>query len=176
MSDRPRILIFTGDGKGKTTAALGMALRAAGHGLAVHVIQFIKADRRTGELKAVRKLPGLSIVQAGRGFVPPPDNPQFAQHKAAAQEALALARQALAAGQYHMVVLDEICLAVAHALLSEQEVLDLIAASPPRTHLVLTGRGATPALIAAADTVTEMRPVKHLFDSAHASPTQGIEF
>ena len=175
MSERPRILIFTGEGKGKTTAALGMALRAAGHALRVHVVQFIKADRRTGEIKALAHLPGLTLTQAGRGFLPPPGDPKFPAHQAAAQEGLALARQVLASGETDLLILDEICLAVSAGLVTEAQVLDLIAGSA-KTVLVLTGRGATPGLIAAADTVTEMRPVKHIFDARRGSAAKGVEF
>ncbi|MCY2930068.1 MAG: cob(I)yrinic acid a,c-diamide adenosyltransferase [Planctomycetota bacterium] len=175
MNQRPRILIFTGEGKGKTTAALGMALRAAGHAMRVHVIQFVKADRRTGEIQALAHLPGLTLTQVGRGFLPPPTDPKFAAHQRAAQEGLTLARQALAQGGLDMLILDEICLAISAGLVTEAQVLELIAGSA-RTVLVLTGRGATPGLIAAADTVTEMRPVKHLFDTDRGSAGKGVEF
>jgi cob(I)alamin adenosyltransferase len=175
MNERPRILIFTGEGKGKTTAALGMALRAAGHAMRVHIIQFVKADRRTGEIKAVANLPGLTLTQAGRGFLPPPGDPKVPAHQAAAQDGLAQARQVLAAGDVELLILDEICLAVSAGLVTEDQVLDLVAGSGATT-LVLTGRGATPGLIAVADTVTEMRPVKHLFDTNRGSAAKGVEF
>lgn len=175
MNDRPRILIFTGDGKGKTTAAMGMALRAAGHGMRVHIIQFVKADQRTGEIHALSHLPSVTLVQAGRGFLPAPTDPKFAAHQAAAQEGLAQARQALAGRDVELLILDELCLAVAAGLVEEAQVLELIAGAG-KTSLALTGRGATPGLIAAADTVTEMRPVKHLFDTHRGSATKGVEF
>ncbi|MCY2925860.1 MAG: cob(I)yrinic acid a,c-diamide adenosyltransferase [Planctomycetota bacterium] len=175
MNDQPRILVFTGEGKGKTTAALGMALRAAGHGMRVHIIQFVKADPRTGEINALSHLPGVTLVQAGRGFLPPATDPKFAAHQAAARDGLAQARQALAAGDIELLILDELCLAVSAGLVAEAQVLELIAGSG-RASLVLTGRGATPGLIAAADTVTEMRPVKHLFDTNRGSAAKGVEF
>ena len=161
MSLPPRILIFTGDGKGKTTAALGMALRAAGHGLQVVVIQFIKNDASVGELQAVENMPSVDVVQTGLGFLPPPASPDFVRHKTAAQQGLRKAEEILSSGKRFLVILDEICLAVARGLVEERHVLELIQRAPPDSCLVLTGRGATEPLIAAADTVTEMRSIKH---------------
>jgi cob(I)alamin adenosyltransferase len=175
MSDKPRILLFTGDGKGKTTAALGQALRAAGHGQAVIVLQFIKSDASTGEVAAAGLLPGVILVQAGLGFVPPPQDPRYPEHRAAAGKALRRAEQALVSGAYPLVVLDEVCLAVSLGLLEERDVMAVVQKAPAGTCLVLTGRGATPGLVALADTVTEMRCVKH----AHqvGLPAQeGVEF
>ena len=86
-----RILLFTGDGKGKTTAALGMALRASGHGLRVKIVQFIKSDATTGELAALKKLDGIELVQLGMGFVPTADDPEFHLHQRAAAQALQIA-------------------------------------------------------------------------------------
>jgi cob(I)alamin adenosyltransferase len=170
-----RTLVFTGDGKGKTTAALGMALRAAGHGQQVLIVQFVKADDTTGELLACRHLAGLEIVQVGLGFLPRDDAPAFARHREAAERGLALAREALASRPLHLLVLDEVCLAVARGLLTEAALLDLLR---ERTHpacVVLTGRGATPGLIAAADTVTEMRCLAHgLAQGIAAQP--GVEY
>ena len=160
MSQKPRILIFTGDGKGKTTAALGMAFRASGHGLRSSVIQFIKGDTSVGEIAAANSA-DIEIHTTGLGFLPPADDPRFAQHRAAAQAGLRKASETLAGGRFPLVVLDEICLAVARGLLEEHEVAELLAQASPETCVVLTGREATPALIALADTVTEMRCIKH---------------
>ena len=99
MENTSRILVFTGDGKGKTTAALGMALRACGHGMLVLIIQFIKADPNTGELAGVRNLPGVKMVQMGLGFVPPQDDPQFSGHRWVAEKGLDMAREAVEIGQ-----------------------------------------------------------------------------
>jgi len=180
MSDRARILIFTGDGKGKTTAALGMALRASGRGMRVRIIQFVKNDLTTGEIAAIEKLSNIEIVQMGRGFVPPPEDERFAEHRAAAEAALAHAREVIASGDYEMVVLDEVCFAVSGGLVDQQQVLDVIKSAPPRMCLVLTGRGASEKLIAAADTVTEMRNIKHALATGpwgQARPAQkGVEF
>jgi cob(I)alamin adenosyltransferase len=156
-----RVLLFTGDGKGKTTAALGMALRACGHGLRVRIIEFLKADSSTGELAAFARWPNVEISQVGKGFVPKESHPKWAEHRQAAQEGLALARQALASGKFELVVLDEICTAVAKKLVSEDEVAETLNKSTPKICIVLTGRDATKKLMALADTVTEMRCIKH---------------
>ncbi len=161
MKQRARVLIFTGDGKGKTTAALGLALRAAGHEMRVLVLQFVKAGQKTGELAAARQIPGFQIEQRGCGFVPAAGSPQFALHRQAARDVLQEAAEALRAASHDVVVLDEICLAVAKNLVSEQSALELVGLAGPGTILVLTGRGATPGLIAVADTVTEMCQKKH---------------
>ena len=170
-----RILVFTGEGKGKTTAALGMLLRASGHGLPVLMIQFVKADASTGELAAAERLPGVKVVQTGRGFVPPPTNPRFAEHVEAAQKGLCLAEEALAANTYALVILDEICVAVAKGLLDEQRVVNVSTQAPGSACLVLTGRDATPALLALADTVTEMRAIKHGMQSGWEKQA-GVEY
>lgn len=156
-----RVLLFTGDGKGKTTAALGMLLRASGHGMRVLMVQFIKSDTSTGELAGARHLPGVEIVLSGKGFIPPPAHPQYSEHAAAAQNGLRLVREALAAGKHEMLILDEICTAIAKNLLAEASVLEVLNQAQENIILVLTGRGAAPGLIALADTVSEVRCVKH---------------
>jgi cob(I)alamin adenosyltransferase len=176
MSDpaRPRILLFTGDGKGKTTAALGMVLRASGHGLRTLVVQFIKANKDTGELIAAKQLPGVEIVQCGKGFVPDPQKPAFAKHKEAAEKGLARVHEAAASGQYKLLVLDEVCTAVAKGLLADSAVVPLATKLAPDCILVLTGRGATQALIDLADTATEMRCIKHGFAQGR-NAQRGVE-
>jgi len=156
-----RVLLFTGDGKGKTTAALGMALRATGHGMKIMFIQFVKSDPNTGETAAFAGLPGTTIVQAGRGFVPDSSKPDFAEHCRAAEAGLEQAKEALNSGRFEMVCLDEIAYAVARGLLSEKAVMEVVRASHPETIVVLTGRNATSGLIELADTVTEMKKIKH---------------
>lgn len=169
-----RVLIFTGEGKGKTTAALGMVLRAAGNGLDVAVIQFIKSAGRTGELVACRQLPNVAIQQCGLGFVPKPSEVAYAAHQEAAEAGLALAREWIQRGT-RMVVLDEVCTAVAKGLLKEDEVVAVIREASSEQVLVLTGRGATSGLIELADTVSEIRCVKHGLKSG--LPAQaGVEF
>ncbi len=176
---RGLLLVFTGDGKGKTTAAFGLALRAAGNRMPVKVVQFIKGAWKTGEREAIRaSLPGIEVETGGLGFtierLRDPRIPMD-EHRAAARAALAAAREAIASGRYRMVVLDEILGSVTAGLITEAELLELAAARPPELHLVLTGRGATPAVIEAADLVTEMREVKHHF-RAGIPAQRGIEF
>jgi cob(I)alamin adenosyltransferase len=175
MDEKGRILIFTGDGKGKTTAALGMALRAYGHGIPVALIQFVKSDRLTGEYAALSRMTGVEIRVAGLGFVPSEADPAFEAHRRAAGEGLEIATQAVSSGRYGLVILDEICYAVARHLLQEEAVLGLIRKAAPGVTLVLTGRGATGGLIAAADTVSEIRALKHGFD-AGLKAQKGVEY
>jgi cob(I)alamin adenosyltransferase len=174
MSKGPRVLVFTGDGKGKTTAALGMALRAAGHGLRTCVVQFVKSDVTVGEVAAAAALPSIEIHTTGLGFLPPPSHPDFSRHRAAAQAGLTTAAEALVDGRYAVVVLDEVCLAVARGLIEEKQVADLVACAPPESCLVLTGRDAPSGLVALADTVTEMRCVKHGFSEGIVAQ-EGVE-
>jgi cob(I)alamin adenosyltransferase len=171
---KPRILLFTGDGKGKTTAALGMALRAAGHGMKVLVIQFVKSDPRTGEQVAASALPGIKIIQTGRGFLPPKESPEFQEHREAALAGLAQAGRALESGAWDVLVLDEVCLAAGKNLLTETEVLRVLDAARPGAIIVMTGRYAPPGLVEAADTVTEMRCVKHAY-AAGIKAWKGVE-
>jgi hypothetical protein len=107
-----RMLIFTGDGKGKTTAALGMALRAVGHGQRVLILQFIKANSYSGELAVLKNLPEVELLQMGRGFLAPPEDPRFEEHRRAAEEALKKAVEILEAGRHQLIILDEVCTAI----------------------------------------------------------------
>jgi cob(I)alamin adenosyltransferase len=175
MGDAGRILIFTGDGKGKTTAALGMVLRAHGHGIPVAVIQFVKSDRETGEFAALKRMAGVEIVVTGLGFVPRPTDPRFADHRLAAEEGLRIAAEAALSGRYGLVVFDEVCTAVALKLLAEEAVLTALCDAAPDCSVVLTGRGATEGLISAADTVSEILCVKHGFDHGRKAQ-KGVEF
>lgn len=156
-----RVLVFTGDGKGKTTAALGLVLRAVGHDMRVYVMQFLKHDSTVGEYRALEAMTGVDVVQVGKGFVPPPDSPAFAAHKSAAEAGLETAARAFAAGEHFLYILDEICLAVALGLLREEKVSRLIRQAPPEACVVLTGRNASEGILELADTVTEMRCVRH---------------
>ena len=174
MRQNRRLLMFTGDGKGKTTAAIGMVLSAAGHGQRVRVIQFIKADSQTGELAACQRLPGVEFQQMGRGFIPKKDSPKFVVHCEAAEQALAVAAEAVASDQYDLIVLDEICVAIAHGLITEDKVFEIIEHAPTKLCLVLTGRGATQRLINEADTVTEMKCIKHALQTGTWAQT-GVE-
>jgi len=175
VNEEKRILIFTGDGKGKTTAALGMALRAYGHGIPVAIVQFVKSDVKTGEFAALSRLPGIDIFVTGRGFVPPETDPDFVEHRRAAEEGLRIASEAACSGRYGLVILDEGCYAVARKLIAEEFVVRLLKEASPGVVIVLTGRGAAEGLIAAADTATEMRLVKHGFDGGRKAQ-KGVEF
>ncbi|MBE0465617.1 MAG: cob(I)yrinic acid a,c-diamide adenosyltransferase [Candidatus Desulforudis sp.] len=176
MSDRKGlVLVFTGDGKGKTTAALGLALRAVGHGMRVLVLQFVKGGWETGEIKAAAGLAGLEIRSVGAGFVHPGEEQGLSRHREAAGQALAEARAALQSGLHDLVILDEALCALGLSLVSLEELLTLISLRPPGMHLVLTGRGAPPEIVARADLVTEMREVKHPYHAGIAAQ-RGIEF
>jgi cob(I)alamin adenosyltransferase len=175
MDHQGRSLVITGDGKGTTTAALGMALRSHGHGIPVAVIQFVKSDTNTGEFAALQKMAGIEIVVTGLGFVPRPTHPRFADHCRAAEEGLRIAAEAAFSGRYGLVVLDEACTAVALKLLAEEAVLKVLREAAPDCTVVLTGRGAAEGLIQAADTVSEIRCIKHAFDSGRKAQ-KGVEF
>ena len=159
------VLVFTGNGMGKTTAALGVALRACGHNLNVCIIQFIKGDMYSGEVDGVRRLaPNVEIYVMGLGFCGiPGDTRPFSEHRDAAQAGLKLAEQMVLSKAFQVVILDEINNALSLGLVDMDQVLQLIDLKPPSLHLVLTGRDAPQALIDRADTVTEMREIKHAF-------------
>jgi len=156
-----RIVLITGDGKGKTTAALGMVLRALGHGQRVCLVQFVKARADTGEVRALRWLEGVETHVCGAGFVFSGAGAADARHRRAAEEGLALAAEKLRDTAYRMVVLDEVCGAVALGLVGVRAVLEAVQGAAPGKVIVLTGRDAVPELIAAADTVSRVVCVKH---------------
>jgi cob(I)alamin adenosyltransferase len=170
-----RLLIFTGNGKGKTTAALGMALRAVGHGQQVLILQFIKANASSGERMALKNLPGVELLQMGLGFLTPPEDPRFEEHRRAAEEALKKAVEILETGRHQLIILDEVCTAVKKNLLTEAQVIEAVSSRKGTAVLVLTGRGAGPGLTALADTVTEMRSRKHGL-TAGWKAQEGVEF
>ncbi len=170
------VLVFTGDGKGKTTAALGTALRAWGQGMRVLFLQFIKGSWSTGEQSAAAKLgAAFEIRQLGEGFFNTNDPEAVKRQKEAAAKGLEAARQALASKQYQLVVLDEINYALSYGLLETDEVLKLIECKPKEVHLILTGRNAPEEIISRADLVTRMEAVKHPYEKG--IPAQrGIEY
>jgi cob(I)alamin adenosyltransferase len=165
--------VYTGNGKGKTTAALGLALRAVGRGLKVCMLQFIKGGGRYGEHLAAEKLaPLLTIIQTGRpGWVNTTD---ITEDRRVAQEAFIQAHELLTSGDYDLFICDEINGAVGFGLLDVEQVLELISSKPEKTELVLTGRNAHEQVIAAADLVTEMREIKHYYKAGVPART-GIE-
>jgi len=160
--ERGCVQVYTGNGKGKTTAALGLALRAVGRGLKVCVFQFIKGGGPYGEhLVAAKLAPLLTITQTGRpGWVNTQD---IGEDRRLAQEAFEQAKGLLTSGEYDLLVLDEINGAVGFGLIDVEQVLELIRLRPSRVELVLTGRNAHERVIEAADLVTEMREVKHYY-------------
>ena len=169
--------IYTGDGKGKTTAAIGAGLRAIGHGLRVHMIQFLKGGGPfpiSGELRALDRLDGFTVEQFGTdGFVKP--GAATDDDRQIVQAAFRRARQVLDSDEYDLVILDELNVAVRLALLAEEDVLDLMSRKPPHVELIITGRGAPQTVLDRADLVTEMHAVKHPFmDGTAARP--GVDF
>jgi cob(I)alamin adenosyltransferase len=168
------VQVYTGNGKGKTTAALGLALRAAGHGYRTYVGQFCKG-RETGEIAAVRRLaPLIKIEQFGDVRFLDAEKPPAESDIARARKGLARCRAAMLSGDYRIVVLDEICLALYFKLLSRAEVEAILEARPADVELVLTGRKAPAWLRRRADLVTEMREVKHYY-AAGVGARRGIE-
>ena len=161
MKDRGKIHIYTGNGKGKTTAAVGLAVRAAGAGWPVFVGHFIKSGPTSEHTALARMAPQIAVAFFGRGRLI--GKAADTRDRAAAEKGLSTCREALASGDYRLVVFDEVLVAVSKGALLEADVLAAIADRPSGVELVLTGRGATERLIAAADLVTEMREVKHYF-------------
>jgi len=168
------VQIYTGDGKGKTTAALGLAMRASGHGLRVYIVQFMKGWPFYGELEAVEHLPGVTLRQFGRpDFVNKADpDPRDIR---GAEQALEHARQVLTAGEHDIVILDEVNVALDFRLIKLADVLALLDQRPPHVELVLTGRCAPTALIARADLVSEVLAIKHPYTDG-IQAREGIEF
>jgi cob(I)alamin adenosyltransferase len=168
------VQIFTGNGKGKTTAALGTVLRAAGHDLRVLVIFFMKGDYPYGERKSLSQLPNVNVASFGSmefcnpGKIKPEEIEQ-------ARQALAAARRSVLSGDYDLVVLDEIDVAIAFNLIQVDEVVRLIQDKPPGVELILTGRYADDKLVEMADLVTEMVKIKHPFDRG-IKARKGIEY
>ena len=176
--DRRRglLIVHTGDGKGKTTAALGTAVRAVGRGMRVLVLQFIKGDWFYGELETLAKLDGITIRPLGAGFVGiMGDKKPRQEHRDAARAALQSAREAVESGDWDLVVLDEITYLANLDLVPIDEVLDVLDRRPDWLHVICTGRDAPAELIERADLVTEMRAVKHPFESG-IKAQMGIEF
>ena len=185
---RGLVHIYTGDGKGKTTAALGLAMRAAGHGKKVLMVQFMKTVPCYGELESAKQLaPNFEIVQKGKPCTRPdaecleckvcfvhPEKPA-PEDFAAARDALEFCVDVFRKGEHDIVILDEILYALKLGLIERGEVANLIKMKPPRTELVLTGRDAPAELVELADLVTEMREIKHPFTKGIAA-REGIEY
>jgi len=172
--ERGLVQVYTGNGKGKTSAAFGLALRAVGRGLRVFIVQFIKGGFDYGELYVVDKLPNLTLKAFGRGkFVT--EKPAGKEDVELASEALALAEEEVRGGRYDVVVLDEVNVALSLKLISVEKVLRLMKEKPKHVELVLTGRDAPEEIVEAADLVTEMREVKHPYKKGFPA-RKGIEY
>jgi cob(I)alamin adenosyltransferase len=156
------IQIYTGNGKGKTTAALGLAMRAAGHGLRVMMIQFMKGKINYGELKTVENIPGMTIEQYGRPDFVNPEKPDVEDIRLA-QEGLQRAQEVILGKEFDLVILDEINVAVNFGLIAVKEVVNLLQKKPEDVDVVLTGRYMPDEFAQYADLITECREVKHYF-------------
>ena len=171
------VIVHTGPGKGKTTAALGLALRAVGQGLRVVMVQFIKGSWHYGELEAAKMLgeDRFRILPMGRGFVkvgvekPDPEDVRLVE------EAWSFASENILSGEYDLVVLDEINYAISYHMLDPEKVLEALRRKPEMIHVVLTGRNAHPAIVEFADLVTEMRDIKHPYQRGIVAQ-RGIEY
>jgi cob(I)alamin adenosyltransferase len=171
------VIVYTGKGKGKTTAALGMALRAVGYDYKVCMIQFIKGSWHYGEMTSSKRLePEFELTAVGKGFVGIMDDKSpIEDHKRIADEALAIAKEKITSEKYDIVILDEINYAVNLGLVKIDDVLKLIQAKPANVNLVLTGNHVRDEIIELADLVTEMREIKHPFKSGIRAK-KGIDF
>ena len=178
MSDRffkqGLIQVYTGNGKGKTTAALGLAMRALGHGAKVHIIFFMKGPFPYGEREVLSKLPDLSFEVFGFDLLTDPNNIK-SEEKEQARLALQASRSAINSGKYDMVILDEINVASAWKLIDVRDVLDVIGGKPAAVEVVLTGRYADKKIIEAADLVTNMDEIKHPYRQ-DIKARKGIEY
>lgn len=169
------VQLYTGEGKGKTTAALGQAVRAIGQGLRVYIIQFMKGNEDTGEWQVFRTLSPLCRIEhfGRKGWVAL--NGDRREDRAEAKKGFARAAEVIAGGKWDVVILDELVTAVTFGLLGEDDVLSLLDQKPGKTELVLTGHQAGERLVARADLVTEMRALKHPYERGIVA-RRGIEY
>jgi cob(I)alamin adenosyltransferase len=173
---RGLIIVNTGPGKGKTTAAMGTALRAVGNGMKVLMLQFLKGSWHYGELDAVKAFGDRFVMkQMGRGFVKVGGAETDPEDIKMVEEAWAEAEQAIRSGLWDLVVLDEINYAISYGMLSPEKVTEVLRTKPEMVHVILTGRNAHPTIIDLADTVTEMRQVKHAYEKG-VMAQRGIEY
>jgi cob(I)alamin adenosyltransferase len=173
---RGLIIVNTGPGKGKTTAAMGTALRAVGNGMKVLMLQFLKGSWHYGELDAVKAFGDNFIMkQMGRGFVKVGGAETDPEDVRMVEEAWEEAEQAIMSGQWDLVILDEINYAISYAMLDPAKVAETLRRKPEQVHVILTGRNAHPTIIELADTVTEMKQVKHAYEKGVLAQ-RGIEY
>jgi len=171
------VIVYTGNGKGKTTAALGMVLRAVGYNLKICMIQFIKGSWHYGEMDSSKRLgPEFELITAGKGFVGIIDDKSpREEHEKMAQEALRISKEKIQSGKYDIIILDEVNYAINLDLIDVNDVLDLINSKPPNLNLVLTGNYVKPKIVEVSDLVTEMNEIKHPFKSG-IKAKRGIDF
>ncbi len=171
------VVVMTGHGKGKTTSALGMALRAAGYNMKVCIIEFMKGDMYSGEIDGIKKLsPNVELHLTGKGFYGIRGNQYpYEEHRANAQEAIKLAKEKLLSGNFDIIILDEINNALTLNLVDLPQVMELLDKKPLLVHLILTGRDAHPEVIKRAHTVTEMKEIKHAYRQG-IKPQRGIDY
>ena len=178
MSDTKRglIIVNTGPGKGKTTAAMGTALRAVGNGMKVLMLQFLKGSWHYGELDAVKAFGGNFVMkQMGRGFVKVGGAETDPEDIKMVEEAWNEAREAILSRQWDLVILDEINYAIGYKMLAPAKVVETLKQKPESVHVILTGRNAHPSIVEIADTVTEMKQVKHAYEKG-VQAQRGIEY
>lgn len=168
---------MTGTGKGKTTAALGIALRATGYDMKVCIIEFLKGDMYSGEIDGMKRLfPNVELHITGKGFCGiKGDKYSFAEHRRYAQDAMKLAGEKMLSGEFDVLILDEINNALNLDLIDLPQVIELLEEKPPLVHLILTGRDAHPEVIKRAHTVTEMKETKHAYRQG-IKPQKGIDY
>jgi cob(I)alamin adenosyltransferase len=171
------VIVYTGNGKGKTTAALGICLRASGHGLKSVIVQFIKGSWKYGELDGIKKLsPNVEIFQKGLGYVGiRGDKYDKSEHIKVANEALEFTRELMLSGRYDILILDELNLAVSLGLIDIKDILKFIEQKPKKMDIIFTGRNADEKLIDNADLVTEMKEIKHPFQKG-ITARKGIDY
>lgn len=171
------IVVITGNGKGKTTSAMGMALRSAGHKLKVCIIQFMKGDLYSGEWDGVKYLGDyVELISTGKGFCGIQGNPySFEEHRKNAQDALTIVQEKMDSGVYDTIILDEMNNALQLKLVDLDQVMAILDNRPPETHLIVTGRDAHPAVIERADTVSEVVEVKHAYQR-DIEPQPGVDY
>ena len=177
MSGKGLVIVYTGGGKGKTSAALGLVLRAVGYNHKVCMVQFVKGSWHSGELDSAKRLePEFELITTGKGFVGILDDKSPREdHVKAAYETLMVGKEKILSGKYNVVILDEINYAIQLELVKLNDVLDVIKSKPPELDLVLTGNHAAEEIIELADLVTEMKEIKHPFKSG-IKAKKGIDF
>ena len=171
------VIVYTGNGKGKTTASLGVALRAIGHGLKVCMVQFIKGEWHYGELNSIKKLePDFELIVAGKGFIGIIDDDHaFEEHVRAAKTALDIVEQKISLDTFDIIILDEINYALHLGVLQLADVMKILQNRPKHLSLILTGNHACEEIITLADLVTEMKEIKHPYKKG-IKAKRGIDF